>query len=278
MSAPIVLLTDFGSDDTYVGIMKGVIHSLAPKSHIIDLTHSIPAGNVFHAAYTLLNSYKHFPAGSIFLCVVDPGVGTPRSAIAMRSEKYYFIGPDNGLFTYISENIDIPEIVKLENKKFQLPHQSNTFHGRDIFAPAAAHIASGIELYQLGSQISKIQQIDLPRLVHESKNKISGEIVHIDRFGNAITSIGKLNWMQDGRFLLTPISRRRTAIAFDLTKATYSLQEDVILKFVNTYQDIPDNTCAILLGSNGFLEIAANNTSAAKLANLRIGDRVFISL
>jgi S-adenosylmethionine hydrolase len=175
----IVLLTDFGQSE-YVGVMKGVIYSIAANAKIVDLCHSIGPQSVVEASWVLKNNYKHFPQGAIFCCVVDPGVGTGRKAIAVRTDKYYFVGPDNGLFwEAISEQeiIDIREIAIPEDA-------SQTFHGRDVFAKAAASIETG-NFEAIGEKIEEIKKLELYKEGRE------GTVVRVDVFGNVITNLTK---------------------------------------------------------------------------------------
>jgi hypothetical protein len=182
----VTLLTDFGLTDAYVGVMKGVISKINPEAKIIDLSHNIPPFSISSAAYILKFSYTYFPAKSCHLAVVDPGVGSDRRAIAIFAHNQYFVGPDNGVFTYILEGEY--KVVSLENPDYFSSKVSCTFYGRDVFAPVAGHISRGVPLERLGSRIK--DPVRLSELFPEKgENRIKGMVVHIDRFGNIITNI-----------------------------------------------------------------------------------------
>ncbi len=189
----IVLMTDFGSKDPYTGIMKGVIKQISPSADIIDLIHEIPSYNVAIAYFLLKHSYVHFPEQTIFVAVVDPGVGTSRKPIAIRTEHYYFVGPDNGIFGFLSEPkmAESMAIIQLNKTQYYYREKTcHTFHGRDIFAPAAAHLDQGIDFFKLGERIDSIQSVSLPRWGKRPKG-IDIPLIHIDHFGNLIFSITK---------------------------------------------------------------------------------------
>ncbi len=154
LSSIVAILTDFGTADGYVGVMKGVILGIARTAQLVDITQEIPPRDVATGAWVLHTSWRTFPAGTIFLCVVDPGVGSARLPIALQAGGAYFVGPDNGLFTYVLRDAPPSEVVVLDNPRYQFPARSATFHGRDIFAPAAGHLAAGIPLDQLGTPLS----------------------------------------------------------------------------------------------------------------------------
>ena len=197
---PIVLLTDFGVSDPFAGQMKGVISGIAPGVRIIDLCHEVPPLNVTVAAMFLKGSWRYFPPGSIYVVVVDPGVGTERSAIIIGAQDRLFVGPDNGCLTPATEGSTGWEAVRIENPAYLLPEISLTFHGRDIFAPVAAHLANRVPLSEFGPRIESLVPIDTP--APELKgNVVQGEIVYIDHFGNAWTNISKhflqeIGWLE----------------------------------------------------------------------------------
>ena len=190
MGRTIAILTDFGSTDNYVGVMKGVIRSISPFADIIDLTHSVPPGDIRSAAFSLESAYKYFPKNTIFLCVVDPGVGSERRAVAVEADGRYFVAPDNGLLTGILANSNSIKAVNLTNANFHLPQKSSTFHGRDLFAPVAAHLSMKTELEELGELIDAKTLIQLENYTATiDENKITGNIIHTDNYGNLITDI-----------------------------------------------------------------------------------------
>ena len=185
----IVLMTDFGSGDA-VGVMKGVIAGIAPEARCLDLTHEIEPQQVISGAWVLATSYRYFPEETIFVCVVDPGVGSTREPVALKAGSWYFVGPDNGLFSYILAEQSVDKVVALTRAEYHLGKVSTTFHGRDIFSPVAAHLAEGRELVEVG-ELRKVEDLQrLPGLVLEREgNKIEGKIIQSDHFGNLITSI-----------------------------------------------------------------------------------------
>src|SRR6266566_7575609 len=186
----IALLTDFGLGDGNVGVMKGVIAGIALDAHIIDITHDIASHNIAIGAWVLASSYRYFPLGTVFVCVVDPGVGSTRNAIAVHAGTCFFVGPDNGLFSYIYAEQAVHGAVVLTNSAYHLPQVSSTFHGRDIFAPVGAHLARGVSLHELGTPAdpATLQRIDVGPPQRQGSH-IDAHILHIDTFGNLISSI-----------------------------------------------------------------------------------------
>lgn len=247
----IVILTDFSADSIYTGLMKGVILTINPAAKITDLTNSIGFGNIRQAAFILKNTFRYFPKGSIFLCVVDPGVGSSRKAIALKSNDYIFVGPDNGLFSYLPGLESEFETVELNNSSFHLVNKSNTFHGRDIFAPVAAHLSLGEMFGNLGSKIDAghLTRISQPKVIKEM-NQITGEIVYSDNYGNLITSIH-----QDD-IPLKEIALNNFEITIDDKK---------INSISKTFSDSESGELLAYQGSMGYLEIAVNMGSAEGL-------------
>jgi S-adenosylmethionine hydrolase len=188
----ITLTTDFGTEDGYVGVMKGVILGLNPAAAIVDLTHDLPPQGIADAAYVLRRAYEYFPSGTIHLVVVDPGVGTDRRSIALGSEVATFVAPDNGALTYVLEDLRDKgqgvQLVHLTSQAYWLPRVSKVFHGRDIFAPVAAHLSLGLPLQQLGTSIDDPILLPSPRLERQP-GKIVGQVMHIDHFGNVLTNL-----------------------------------------------------------------------------------------
>ena len=190
-SQPVIaLITDFGLHDGYIGVMKGVITTITSNIHLIDITHAIPPQDIASAAWTLSISYRYFPKHTIFVCVVDPGVGSSRQAIAIHGGDWFFISPDNGLLSYVLAEQPIHTAVVLSNPLYHLTHVSSTFHGRDIFAPSSAHLARGIPISDLGRPIdpTTLQRINIIPPVRQ-ENHIQASIIHIDHFGNLISNI-----------------------------------------------------------------------------------------
>ena len=244
----IVLLTDFGESE-YVGIMRGVIASISPQSQILDLTHSISPQSIREGAWVLLKSYKHFPEETIFVAVIDPGVGTERAAVIVRTKHYTFIGPDNGLLYPAACEDEVQEVHQINIA----PTASKTFHGRDVFARAGGWIAEG-RLDAVETKIVPALNANLD--FHQSGPE--GEIVRIDRFGNIISNIPS-NQLGDS------------------DKATLQSRLGIFeLPRVETYGGAPDDGLFILVSSYDTLEIAAKNQSAFALLSLRPGDRISI--
>lgn len=184
----ISLLTDFGISDEYVGVMKGVIWGIAPQAQLADITHAIQPQNVLQGALVLGRAYRYFPAGTVHLAVVDPGVGTARRGIALRVGAQTFVGPDNGLFTIPLTSSEAVEAVRLDNPAYRLPAVTRTFHGRDIFAPAAAHLANGVPLSAFGEPVADPVRLSIPQPT-QTGNTWQAEVLLADAFGNLITNL-----------------------------------------------------------------------------------------
>lgn len=273
----IALLTDFGNHDPYVGIMKGVILSICPRAQLIDLSHRVDPQNVRQAAYQLLMTTPYMPPHTIYLVVVDPGVGSARRAIGIETDRGVFIGPDNGVFSYVFRQQKLKQSVLLEN--FRLSNTSATFHGRDIFAPSAAHVAAGKNVSELGAAISKLEKLADPRFeIHE--DFIHGEVVHIDHFGNIVTSIGQLQWDVDDMLRLQPIFEpqigleQATALRIRPEASLVKLNEKEVGALALTYAGVAAGDLLTLVNSAGQLEIAVNHGSAAQHLGAKIGDLV----
>jgi hypothetical protein len=188
MPNTISMLTDFGLQDEFVGVMKGVIWGIAPDVNIADITHAVPPQNVLHGALVLGRAYRYFPAGSIHLAVVDPGVGTARRGIALRVGEHTFVGPDNGLFTVPLSSGEPVEAVSLDNPAYRLSAVSRSFHGRDLFAPAAAYLASGVPLQALGEPVTDPVILEIPKPLRIA-NIWKAQVLLVDAFGNLITNL-----------------------------------------------------------------------------------------
>lgn len=242
----IALMTDFGLRDSYVGVMKGVIAKIAPQVPVIDLSHDLPPQDIWAGRFCLLSAAPYFPLGTIFVGVVDPGVGTDRQAIAIGFEGGYFVGPNNGLGSGLFDKYPILAAVQLDNPYYwRSPlgaEISTTFHGRDIFAPVAAHLALGVPLARLGSPLEpgEILRLEIPPC-HHTATSCTGTIQHIDHFGNLITTIPNH---------ICP----RGQGCVELT--------DQIIPLVRTYGDVPLGSPCVLRGSHGYLEISVNQGNA----------------
>ena len=206
----IVLMTDFGDEDPYIGQMKGVVADIAPEAHVLDLCNNVPKHNILVTAAFLKGSWKFFPKGSIFVVVVDPQVGTDRKAVVLKAHDRLFIAPDNGCLTeIISENV-YWEAVEIQNPKYMLPEISATFHGRDIFAPVAAHLANGTPFHSIGPKLGTLTPLDIDRPELDN-GRVKGKIVHIDHYGNAWTNITrefleKIGWMENPTKIVLTVS------------------------------------------------------------------------
>lgn len=273
----IALLTDFGTVDPYVGVMKGVIHSICPAAQVIDITHAVSPQNIRHAAFLLQGAVPYFAPGTVFVVVIDPGVGTSRRAIAIQVGDYFFVGPDNGVLSYACRETDKVRVVELTNSAYHLPLTSGTFHGRDVFAPAAAHLASGVSFEALGTPV--IDRVELSSPVLRIKDRhITGEILHIDYFGNIITSIGLLHWQSSDRLSFTAAFGDVGGASLDAQRAAVIVNGMRISPLRRTYGEAAPGDLMILVSSGGFLEIAVNQGSAAGRLAVSIGDAIELEM
>jgi S-adenosylmethionine hydrolase len=278
MGKQIALLTDFGTEDIYVGVMKGVMKSICADAELIDITHAIQPQNVHEGAFALLNSYHYFPKGTIFLVVIDPGVGSARKPMAVQTEDYTFVAPNNGVLSYALADLGKHKAVALQSQDYQLSEISNTFHGRDIFSPAAAHLANGVALESFGEPITKLFQLHIPKL-EITLTHIVGEVVHIDHFGNVITNIGNLKWLQDGYLMLTPrFGVNNDALWIQAQTATMKVEGWDIKTIHQAYHQEEHGKLLLQVDSNGYLEIAINQGNAAHRLGLKVGDKVDLHL
>ncbi len=252
---PITLTTDFGLAGPYVASMKGVILGILPAATIVDVSHAIAPQNIHQAAYVLGAAAHFFPDGTIHVVVVDPGVGSERRAIAVFTRRACFVGPDNGVFSRIYVQEDVLEIRNLSNAAYHLPTISNTFHGRDIFAPVAAHIAAGVSPSALGPTISDPVTIDFPAPEIRADGSIHGQIIYADEFGNLISNI-PIEWLHDKAGWMFKIG----GVSINGLSATYS--------------DVQLQGLVVLGSSAGYVEIAMRNGSAARHLAVEPGDIV----
>lgn len=244
MAAVVTLLTDFGYQDSYVAEMKAVLLSAAPSLCLVDVTHEVAPGDVLAAQYLLSRTWFRFPAGTVHLAVVDPGVGTKRRAIAAGSGGHYFVGPDNGLFTPV---LDAAEVVELPISETAAP----TFHGRDVFAPAAARLALGAAIAELGRPVADPVRRSLPQPRSES-GRVTGSVIYVDRFGTLVTNLG-LQWVKG----VTRVEVRGVAVPLR-----------------RTFADVPRGELVAFVGSGGTVEIAVRDGSAAEKLGVGIGQPV----
>ncbi len=257
----VALLTDFGTRDHYAGALKGVVLSVCPDATLVDIGHDIPAHDVLAGALELAACYRYFPAGTIFLVVVDPGVGSARRGIAADIGEYRFVAPDNGVLSAVFQDSPPKKVVELTERKYSRPTVSRTFEGRDRFAPAAGFLAKGIALVSLGKGIRDFHTIGIPRPA-VTGGELAGEIMRVDRFGNLITNIDRKTFEQFAN---------ATAIAIFVA-------EREIPRVVATYTEAPVGELCALFGSTDHLEIAVNAGDAAARLHAARGGAVRVRL
>ncbi|MCX6070956.1 MAG: SAM-dependent chlorinase/fluorinase [Chloroflexi bacterium] len=265
----IALLTDFGTRDAYAGIVRGVLANRAPEARVIDLTHEIPAGDVRAAALHLWQSHAYLPAGTIFLLVVDPGVGTARRPIAVRLPNGYGVGPDNGVFSYLMTPDTTRHAVVIDVSRLTTELPSLTFHGRDIFAPAAARLAQGAPLSDLGPPARELVTLPAPRLDMTARGA-TGEVLWIDSFGNALTSVGKLR-VSGPKVELQPCWHLGSPVSFRTSAAVAEIGARHRLPLSGTYAEVPAGEPLAYIGSSGLLEIAVHGGRADEVLGLAPG-------
>lgn len=262
-SGLITLLTDFGTEDYFVAAVKGVIIGSSPNARIVDITHDIPPQDIEAGAFTLLAAYSSFPSATIHVAVVDPGVGSSRKPLLICTHGQFFVGPDNGIFSYVCEQSARTEIFHLTNNKYFRHPVSPTFNGRDIFAPVAAALSNGIKPNELGEKTDDYVRLRSLKPETSASGEIIGRVIHIDRFGNCVTNI-------------TPAELSPQVIA---AGAKLRIKRRVVKSFRSYFAEetgSKDKVFAIW-GSAGFLEIAAAGDSAAKILNARRGDSVVVT-
>lgn len=277
MSGLVALLTDFGLTDHYVGVMKGVMLGITPQLSFVDISHDVQPQNVRQGAFMLLNAYRYFPEGTVFLVVVDPGVGSTRRPIIVNAGAYTFVAPDNGVLSYVLNELGDSAAYQLENSSYRLPQLSASFHGRDLFAPAAAHAAAGVQPSDFGRQISDLVSLPTPRLVIEGA-QVEGEVLHIDRFGNLVTSIGRLERSADGLLLIPWLGDRVTRATVVSPAARIFVNGQQLIGIQRTYSDVSPGELFAMVGSGGFLEIAVSQGNAAHALAARLADTVIVKL
>jgi len=242
----VTLTTDFGIRDPYAGIVKGIVLSANPRAQIVDITHEIPAHDIINGAFSLMRTYRYFPEGTVHVAIVDPGVGGKRKNIAVRTDRYTFVGPDNGIFSPVFSRNRPLEIREISNPPFILDRISDTFHGRDVFAPCAGNLSSGRPFSEVGPLLKKFKHLVYPRISREG-NVLKGEVVTIDSFGNMITNISEQAFRSFA-------GKHKFEIFFGPGRFN---------KVVQRYSDVPQGSPLVLFGSCGFLEISMNEGNAA---------------
>ncbi|MDX2175224.1 MAG: SAM-dependent chlorinase/fluorinase [Candidatus Sumerlaeia bacterium] len=260
MSSPVVaMLTDYGRNDIYAGVLEATLLRYAPSARVISLTHDVPPQNLLSGAYLLASAVPYLPKGSTVLAVVDPGVGTGRRAVAVRTEHGTLVGPDNGLFDLVLADFPAVEIVELKERKYWAEHISQTFHGRDIFAPVAGHIANGVPLRSFGPSLDRadLAPLDLSP-VHVESSRVLGTVIHTDHFGNVVTSI------------------RKNDIAEILVKNVRVGAQKAPLR--ERYSDVEEGDLVSYIGSAGYMEIAVRNGNAAQRLQAEQGSVVMVAI
>jgi len=263
-TSPIALLTDFGTTDIYVGVMKGVIFGIAPQAAVIDLGHHLAPQNLVQASFTLKTAYRYFPGGTVFCCVVDPGVGTSRQAVAVEIQDAAGIGrlivcPDNGILTPFLDEEQVRRAVELDRPHYHLTPVSATFHGRDIFAPVAAHLARGATLEQVGSDLApnSLLRLEMPK-PRQRGHRWQATIIHTDHFGNLITNL-------PGKLLTPPLRQWQVLVGGQRLQG-----------IERTFAVVADGQGIAYLGSSGHLEIAIRGGNAQRTWGLEIGATIWL--
>lgn len=262
MKPPIVtLLTDFGSSDHYVAAMKGVMLGICPAARMVDISHEIAPFAIAEAAFTLGQAWQCFPRGTVHLIVVDPGVGSARRPILAEAEGHRFVAPDNGVLTMVLDSVTKHKVREITASRYFRKPVSWTFHGRDIFAPAAAHLASGLAPAKLGKRIENPVRLDISRPVRTGAKRWSGVILKIDRYGNVVTNFRSASWRRLGR---TPFRMKIGRGSVALVAANYA--------------EMPAGELCLIPGSAGYLEVSANQESAGELLGVASGENLELLL
>ena len=271
MSSTIAIMTDFGTLDPYVGIMKGVMLSRFPQATFVDLTHEVSPQNIHQAAFLLLNSYWVFPKDTVFLVVIDPGVGSDRKAVAVQTDQHYFVAPDNGVLSLVLDQSPPQKIINLTNADYHLPNAGNTFHGRDIFSPVAATLAQGnVLIGELGEDMDALVELPTSDFTQNGTDVI-GQIVHIDHFGNCITNIGSVRW--ENKHLILD-----ETVLFSAKRTITTIAGFDIIGINRTFADTEIGAIATQVDSYGYLGVIMRDGSAANTLGLRVGDTVRVKL
>jgi S-adenosyl-L-methionine hydrolase (adenosine-forming) len=255
------LTTDFGLKDPYAAEMKAAILNICPNAVIVDITHDIAKFNVRTGAFVLASAVPYFPDGSVHVAVIDPGVGTRRRPIVIQTQRSFFVGPDNGLLVLAAEKQGILHIHELTNPRFMLPKVSNTFHGRDIFAPAAAHLLNGVKPAEFGSEIREAAKPEFTKVTRKN-GILVGAVLHVDGFGNIITNISEKELSQ---------SHAKGELSVELAGSKLKL------KMRRAYGEAGPQEPLVLIGSHGFLEVALNQGNAAIKFKTKAGDRISVA-
>lgn len=258
MSGILTLTTDFGIRDSYVPVMKAAVARIDPSIHIIDVTHEIAPHDVMEAAYVLRSSVPYFPPGTVHLVVVDPGVGTDRRCVALRSGDQRFVGPDNGIFSLVLDGRRPDELVELDRSQFWRTNSpSRTFHGRDIFAPVAAHLASGRSIRDVGTPIEALERLHWALPITDEQG-IQGWVLHVDHFGNCVTNISRKAFEE--------CRRGRNMKCF--------VGNCILREVSTTYGEVTSGEPLILFNSGDYLEVSVSSGNASQLLDIQRGTPV----
>lgn len=259
----VTLTTDFGTDDVFVGVMKGVLLGIAPDARLVDLTHAVPPQAIRLGAFLLRLSVPYFPAGSIHVAVVDPGVGTDRRPVCVETSAGVFIGPDNGVLAPAAQEAGIVRVIDITNEDYWLPRVGSTFHGRDIFAPVAAHVAAGVPLDAIGQPGRDLTPCELPRARRETgrPESVLGKVIHCDRFGNLMTNV-----------------TADDLAAFSSRKLSVSIGGVEIHGLASSYTEAPEGALLALLNSWGLLEVALRDGSASSQLSVSPGSPIVVTV
>jgi hypothetical protein len=259
----ITMTTDFGEADYYVGSMKGVILSIQPEAEIVDLSHQIHAQDILDGAFLISQVYRLFPPKTIHLVVVDPGVGTSRRPLIVSADEHFFVAPDNGILSLVYARAEAVRAIHVTATHYFRDMISDTFHGRDVFAPVAAWLARGIALEKFGEDVVDLVRFKLPEMREDGKNHLWGAVIKVDHFGNCVTNI----------------TQERLPDLFSPNHPAYLFRvaDQVIHKVFRSYAEAVENSPFIIVGSSGFLEIAMNRSSAADALKISRGTEVEVS-
>ena len=256
----VTLTTDFGLQDYYVSAMKAVMLDIAPDVRFVDISHEVPDQDIMAGSWVLQNSAPLFPPNSVHLVVIDPGVGTDRNPIALKVDDQYYVGPDNGIFSLLTEDKDF-EAVRLTNSDYWRDKPSNTFHGRDIFAPVAAHLSNGVDISELGEPLNELKTYRWASPIAD-KDGLQGWIIHIDKFGNLITNLPQT--------LIDDVIGERPVKIY--------VGNMILDQLVPTFGSVPEGEPAAYIGSSGMLEIGINKGDAAEMMSVKKGAQISLVL
>ena len=262
----VALLTDFGSQDHYAGAVKGAVLAACREATVVDIAHDLPPHDIHEAAFALFAAYRAFPAGTVFVAVVDPGVGSDRRGLAVEAGGYRFVGPDNGIFSLILEEHEGAQVRKLTNSGLFRFEVSPTFHGRDVFGPVAGHLAGGLSIDDVGPLVEDPVRFEVEQVGQLSEREWEGKVLHVDRFGNMTTNLSQAALQE----ILAHVDGDPTQVVV--------VVGGVVLPLVRSYFDLPEGEGCALIGSSGRLEVAVNRGSASRVLGASRGALVRVRL